>query len=290
VVWVLGATLLVVAGGLAALRRVAGAEAVKLAAHPFVRVALVVLVVGIPLYSEFSPAMEEPPDASYRRASSFAFFGSGLRFGFHVAAIAAVVLGALSFAGEFDRGTIKNLLMRPVTRTELFAGKLTLLLGFASLLFAGVVFEAALWACARGELHHVWRRDVFEVYPSYAEMMSHAQRAAGLALLPLMAASILGVAVSTLTESSALAVALALGAFFGLMVASGWLGESRAFCFAYYPGYGIEVLEGMASGDSRARWNESLFSEGLFAIVPVASAAAMAIPAWLAFRARNITA
>ncbi len=288
----LTAAILAVAAGAVATRRVASAEAVKLAAHPFVRVAAATILLGMPLYAELFIAGAEPlPETAFRRVSGFAIFGAALRFGAYAAAISTVVLGALSFAGEFDRGTIKNLLTRPVTRTELFAGKIAAQLVMTLLLFAVIVFEAALWSSLRGELHHVWRRDVFEVYPAYAEMMSHASRAAGLLLLPLLASAMLGISVSNLTESSALAVALSLGALFSFTVVGGVLGEdSRRLLFTFYPGYGIDVLEALASGDSRARWNESLFAGGWFALVPLATAGAFALPSWLAFRGRDITA
>ena len=290
--WVLTAVMVAVAAGAVATRRVASAEAVKLAAHPFVRVAAATIILGMPLYAELFIAGAEPlPESAFRRVSGFAIFGACIRFGFYAAAISAVVLGALSFAGEFDRGTIKNLLVRPVTRAELFAGKIASQLALTLLLFAVVVFEAALWSSLRGELHHVWRRDVFEVYPSYAEMMSHAQRAAGLLLMPLLASAMLGISISNLTESSAFAVALSLGTLFAFTVAGGVLGEDpRSLLFTFYPGYGIDVLEGLASGDSRAQWKESLFAGGWYALVPLATGGALALPSWLAFRGRDITA
>jgi ABC-type transport system involved in multi-copper enzyme maturation permease subunit len=288
-IWVLALTAAAIATGLFLMRRIVAAEWLKLRSHPFTLVILVAVLLGTPLLAELSLAMQEVE--GYRRLSAFAVFGAGLRFGFQLTAYAVVIFGALSFASEFDRGTIKNLLVQPVTRAELFLAKCVTQLSLGAGLILLVLTESALWGCLRGELHHIWRPDVFEIYPTYDEMMGHASRMVGLLLLPLLVTSLLGIVVSTMTESSGYAVATALAVFIGLSLAGDLLGRNaQPWLFTFYPGYGLTVFGKLAVGDSGAVWSEHLFSNGWTALVPILTGALFFSAAYALFRRKDITA
>ena len=87
--------------------------------------------------------------ASATAVTAFEALGRGLRAGLPLLTFLAVGLASQAIAGEYSQGTLRNVLLRPVTRVRVAAGKalstlLAVLLGYG-LLWGGAMAAAAWW-------------------------------------------------------------------------------------------------------------------------------------------------
>jgi hypothetical protein len=135
-----------------------------------------------------------------------------------------VGLASQSIAGEFSRGTLRNVLQRPQSRWQVVAGKslamLAMLLG-SYLALAGTSLAAAgLWF-EFSDLAEVLPNGELFPLPGFAasDLWPHLRAALHAPLLPLAAALMIGFAAGTSTRSGAGALALALGLELGLDLA-----------------------------------------------------------------------
>jgi hypothetical protein len=268
--------------------RLVAAEFLKLSAQPFLVPALAMTAAGTVLAEIFQPLISGRPETVWRGHHAVQLFAYGFKFGLDLAAFVLLIVTSMLFSGELDRGTLKNLLTRPIRRGELFAAKAATALALGLVLFAFVLAVAALWALGRGELGPVWDEGQYLVMRSGEEILAHARKAVGMALLPFLATGFLGLLVSSLGESSGFSVAAALVVYvFGDLV-TGMLGEPlQRKIFLYYGDYAVDKLRLFAEG-ATTRWNPALEDRPLHLLVPLAWISAFLPPAWLAFRGRNV--
>jgi hypothetical protein len=272
-------------------RSLVAAEWLKITRHPFLYVALSILILGIPLWAELKLKFVDYRIGKYRELNAFLMFALGAEFGIQIAALVVVIFSALSFAGEFDKGTIKVLLTQPVTRTEVFAAKVAAMMLLALALTALTVYESLVWGLVRGDLGHVWQQDVHQVFSRLDVMMGHAATAIGVGVFSMLATCLLGIFISSLTESSGHAVAAALTVFFVMSIALFVLRDDRKlYLFNHYPGYGIGILIELSRASAGKTWNPEVLDRALYAQVPAVTAAALAAVAWLRLRFKDITA
>ncbi len=146
--------------------------------------------------------------------TAFEGMAVGLQAALLLAAIVAASLASQSVAAELARGTLRNVLLRPVGRIHVAAGKTLALLGAALATLALLV--ATAWVAA------TWAFDftaVFEVLPngqryplvSAQEIWPQLGRALLSPLAPLAAYSGLGFLAGAVSRSAAGALGLALG-------------------------------------------------------------------------------
>lgn len=277
-------------GPLGRIGRLFRAEMLKLRAHPFLPFAAVLLVAAT-LAGALAPgALTGAEPSAWRPTSAMQVFAGGARHGLKMASFLLVIFGSLMVAGEFDRGTIKVLLTRPITRTDLFASKC--LAGFllAGLFVVGVLGLSFGAGCLVGELGPVWARDNYLRLVSWEAISDHAWMAIRLSVPATLAAVFLGIAVSSLVESSGFAVAIALGLFLGLDIGLGLAGEGAQRLFiGYYPTYAFDVLRQFADGTA-ARWDSAVARSGRWWYIPTATAGIGSTLAYAVFRMRNIIA
>jgi len=226
----------------------------------------------------------------WRHFHAIDLFSTGFLWGLRVASFALVIFSSMIFASEFDRGTIKNLLTRPISRTDLFVAKglTVLLLGIGLFLFTLYVSLAV--GFARGDLGDVWLADQYVIMRPYAMLAATAKKAVVMSFFPFLAAGFLGILVSNWTESSGYAVAMGL-----MLFLCGWLLTDhlplawQRRSFFYYTPYVLEKLMLYARGGTE-HWEESLETQLLYLKVPLAAIAAFLPPAYVIFARRNITA
>lgn len=261
-------------------------ELMKLFAHPFFFVSLALLL-GATALAAASIAGKDP--TAWRGPHAVEIFAAGTKWGLRLAEYVLLVYGAMLFAGEFDRGTIKVLLTRPVTRTDVFAAKAITGVILAILLVAAILSVAWGLGCAWGELGPVWDGDHYVVFIGADVLQSHLERALGTAIPSVVAFVFVGLLLSNLMESSGYAVALALIAAVAINAATAMI-ASLAPCWAgFYPAYALETLQDYARG-SATRWKPELHDQGLPLIVPLVTLALSSIGGFAVFRARNIIA
>ncbi|MBI4566363.1 MAG: ABC transporter permease [Planctomycetes bacterium] len=269
--------------------RLTRVELMKLVRHPFFWISLALLVAATLLGAWGQTVFSGAKETVWRPHNAIQLFAYGAKLGVKMASFILVIFGAMLFAGEFDRGTIKILLTRPVTRTELFLAKGVTGFLLALFLFALVLALSFGYGCAHGELGPVWDTENYLTQSSEAQLADHAWRAVRLSAPAIVAAVFLGIAVSTLVESSGFAVAIALTLFIGVDLALGFLGTHAArYVFSLYPSYALDVLRGYAEGKS-TMWRPELVRHTYWS-VPLASAGASSLLGYAVFRLRNITA
>jgi ABC-type multidrug transport system ATPase subunit len=172
-----------------------------------------------------------------------AFEGAGvaLRAGLPLLALVAAGLASQALAGELARGTLRNVLMRPLSRVQVAAGKAVTHLGLCLLAYAVL---AGVGLSLAGQAFGY--RDLVELLPngesfplvSAAELFPELQAAVLAPLAPLSACVGIGFLAGALARSAAGALAGALGAlvFLDLLrtLARG-LGLEGALPTAYLP-------------------------------------------------------
>lgn len=270
--------------------RLVQAEFLKLFAQPFLYICLAIVAATTVIFEWLGPLFYSQPATVWRPHHAVQLFAYGFDWGLKIAEFVLVIISAMIFAGEFDRGTIKNLLTRPITRTDLFAAKCLTILALAAGLFAFVLYVSLADAFSRGDLGPVWLADQYLIQRPYEMIASTAKKAVLMSFPPFLAAGFLGILVSTWTESSGFAVAIALVLFNFADVLTGVLpyGYER-WSFLYYPPYVLDKLKKYAVGGTE-HWDESLETRLLYLKVPLLYILAFVPPAFVIFRRRNITA
>ena len=282
---------------LARVARLTRAELLKLANHPFFPIALGLLAAATLLGAWGQSVALGSKESVWRNPNALLLFALGAKFGLKMASFLLVIFGSLFFAGEFDRGTIKILLTRPVTRTELFAAKCLTGLILAALLFGAVLALSFGFGCATGELGPVWDDEQYVSNTSYEELAGHALKAVALSAAGVAAAVFLGILVSTFVESSGFAIAIALTLFIGVDLGLGFVREDLAqFVFSWYPSRAFDILYALAVGSSEKGWRSGIGQDvdlGLLTLpvsllVPLVTAAICTAAGYVLFRIRNI--
>ena len=275
--------------------RLTRVELLKLAGHPFFPFAVVLLAAATLL----GAWAFEPKTEVWRRPHALLMFAWGAKAGLKMASFLLVIFGSLSFAGEFDKGTIKLLLTRPVTRTDIFLAKSLSGLVLAVVFIAGVLALSFGFGCLKGELGPVWDSEQYVTFTNADDLADHATRAVGSCVGGVVAAMFLGIVISTLVESSGFAVATALTLFIGMDLGLGFLREEQAFyMFGWYPSQALDILRSYAEGSSGRGWRSpigqqvslALFTLPVAVAVPAAWSLACGAVGYLRFRVRNILA
>jgi hypothetical protein len=223
---------------------------------------------------------------------SHSSFAGGAKVGLKLATFVMLIFGSMLFAGEFDRGTIKILLTRPITRTDLFVAKSAVAVFLALFLVGAVLYVSLAVGCLVGELGPVWDDQSYNSNTSYERLLEHARKAVVLSVPAIVAAGFFGVLISAMSESSGFAVAVTLTLF--LLVDEVVLRAVRddrilRFFFNHYPPYAFDVLRDFARGSS-THWKGIFEAKGSFLTVPLGSMAAFLGASYAFFRSRNIMA
>jgi hypothetical protein len=161
---------------------------------------------------------------STTEVTAFEAFGVGLGAGLALLAWIAVGLASQSIAGEFSRGTLRNVLQRPQSRWQVVAGKalavLAMLLGSYVALAGTSLAAASLWF-EFSDLAEVLPNGELFPLPGFAasDLWPHLRAALHAPLVPLAACALIGFAAGTSARSGAGALALALGAELALDLA-----------------------------------------------------------------------
>ncbi|HLY12434.1 MAG TPA: ABC transporter permease [Planctomycetota bacterium] len=270
--------------------RLMAAEFIKLFAQPFLYISLIVLLLLTPLFEVAVPLVSGQKETVWRSFNSVQLFAYGFKSGLKVATYVLLVFSSMMFAGEFDRGTIKNLLTRPITRLEFFVAKCLTVTGLALLLFGFVFFVGSVAALWRGDVGPVWDDSSYLIQRSTEEILSHARKAVFMSFLSFLAAGFLGILVSNFTESSGYAVSIGTGLFITGELVTGMLTDrSKQKIFLYYAPYALEKLSQLGEGTT-TRWDPDIDASHLYLLVPLVTIAVFLPLAFSIFRSRNISA
>lgn len=269
--------------------RLTAAEFLKLFSQPFLYITLAVLLICTVGAEVGTPLMKGQRETAWKSFNSVQLFAYGFQFGLKIATYVLLIFSSMMFAGEFDRGTIKNLLTRPITRLDFFLAKCLTVLGLAVMLFGFVFYASAFYALLRGDLGPVWDDSQYIIQRSTPEILAHARKAVLMSFISFLAAGFLGILVSNVTESSGYAVAIGLVMFLVADLGTGMmLDRAKQKMFMYYPSYALDKLAQFGEGTT-TRWNPDIDAQFLYLVVPAGYMAAFIPLAFSIFRARSIT-
>jgi ABC-2 type transport system permease protein len=270
--------------------RLTAAEFIKIFHQPFVYIAFGILAFVTIFFAILLPIWGGHRETPWRSYHAVLLFAYGFKYGLYVATYVLLIFSSMIFAGEFDRGTIKNMLTRPITRLDFFVSKCLTITALAGILFGFVFFVSAAYGLGRGELGPVWDDGQYLMQRSMAEIVGHARKAVLMTMAAFLAAGFLGIVVSNLTESSGYSVAIALITFLVGDLATGVLGDrAQQKLFIYYPSYAINKLIQFGAGTT-TRWNPDIDAHLLYVSIPALYMIVFIPLAFSIFRARNITA
>ena len=236
-----------------AIWRLLQVEVYHFVSRRFFVVAMAILLAGTPLIAWFQlQAMRIGPAEGYRTLHALEIFAGGAHAGITLATYLAVLFAGMSFAREFDHGTIKNILIRPVRRGDVFAAKCLMSVGVLFLFQTLALYAALLFAALVGDLGHVWSSNQYIVQTSLDALAGDAWRATAVAFPAGLAGVGIALWISNLTESSGWATASALVVMVLMNLAA--TGEVATLNSFYYPKYAFEVLGSLSRGSSALYW------------------------------------
>ncbi|MBK7877435.1 MAG: ATP-binding cassette domain-containing protein [Planctomycetes bacterium] len=209
-----------------------------------------------------SGAVEEQSVFSATRVTAFEGVGVVLSAGLPLLAVGLAGLASQSLAGEYARGTLRNVLLRPVARGQVVLGKALALAAFAVSAYLLLALAAFAGSAATLEFD-----DVVELLPNgarfvltpAADLWPELARALALPVLPVVGAALVGFACGALVRGAAAGVGLALGVHLALDLGrtlvrggalEGWLpGAHLASPFSDTSGlaYYVELARGVSS-------------------------------------------
>ena len=271
--------------------RLTAAEFLKLRSNPFLYLSLGLVGAATLLSGWLYPVVFQKPETAWRAYHSVQLFGYGFQIGLKLATFVLVIFSSMIVAGEFDKGTVKNLLTRPVTRTDVFASKALTVLALGLGLFAYVLFLSLAYGLWRGNLGPIWDEATYVVMRPAGEIAANARQAVLMCLPAFLAAGFLGFLVSHWTESSGYAVAAALVLFIaGGLMTDLLRGGAQQALFFHYGAHATQKLQELAEGGS-ASFAKDLTAGGfpLWLRVPLISIALFLPVSYGIFKSRNIT-
>jgi ABC-2 type transport system permease protein len=275
---------------IARIGRLMAGEFIKIFSQPFLYIALAILAFVTIVFGIMLPVWGGHRETAWRSYHSVLLFGYAFKYGLYVATYVLLIFSSMIFAGEFDRGTIKNLLTRPVTRLDFFISKCLTVTALAAMLFGYVFVVSAGYGLGRGDLGPVWDDGQYLMQRSAEEILGHARKAVLMSMVAFLAAGFLGILVSNFTESSGYSVAIALIVFLVSDLTTGVVGERvKQKLFIYYPAYAINKLIQFGEGTT-TRWNPDIDAQLLYVAIPILYMILFIPLAFSIFRARNITA
>lgn len=270
--------------------RLTGAEIEKILLLRFFWISLSLLILIIPLWADLQPHLTGREATPWRGRHAVELFACGAKPGITMATLLILIFTSLLFAGEFDRGTIRLLLTRPVLRRDVFLSKALAAILLSLFLTLLALLVSAAQALLFGDLGPVWDDHAYIVSSSGEAIRDHALRAVSLSLLPAVSAAFLGLFLSNITEHSGYAVASTLVVYIVLDLAVGFLRPTDALWFFNHPPrYAFDTLRQFAEGSSTF-WLHVREGSRLHWIVPLLSSALFGSGAFLIFRSRDITA
>ncbi len=163
--------------------------------------------------------MAEDGLASTTDVTAFEGVAWGLRTSLILASMIFCGLASQSLAGELDRGTLRNALLRPVRRSRLAIGKLLTLLSCAAVTYVALIgfvygvsayyfdFSPLVEILPNGEFYDYIKLDVLEDALSAALISG---------LLPMLTYTLLGFAAGALARNPTAALIYVIGGVFGL--------------------------------------------------------------------------
>lgn len=164
--------------------------------------------------------------------SAYGYFVDGVKTGLTMLGLLLVAQAAYSFSNERDMGTLRHLLIRRCSRTNIVIAKL-LILHLQAILSVALLFVAAWWLAGSFWDYGAVIEDGFELI-SETEIRTEINMGLILAVLPIPAVIAFGLLVSVSAQSATQAVTTALGITLAIDIFKAMLGDFSAYIYASF--------------------------------------------------------
>ena len=230
---------------------------------PIVGAILLVMMRGLDVQGE---AVGDP-----RIRNGFEYLETSCLWALRLVSVFAVVIASLSLSGEASQGTYRMILVRPVTRTDVFISKAFVVAVVVIALF----IATALLSYFMLHLVHGFWRDGSYMSPlnegRYTlmgeEVLSDPNRgkdvlaadfrlAMTLSILPLLASGFFGLLISSIFDNTGAAVGLAMFLAIALYGFASVDRKAGKYVFSHSLEYGLTVAKHKAEGYSDRKWED----------------------------------
>lgn len=260
---------------------------------PIVGAIMLVMLRGMDVQGE---AVSDP-----RIRNGFEYLGTACLWALRLVSVFAVVIASLSLSGEASQGTYRMILVRPVTRTDVFIAKALVV----SLVVLALFIATALLSYAMLHVVHGFWRDGSYMSPLNEgrftlmgeEILSDPNRAKEvlaadfrlamtLSILPLLASGCFGLLISSVFDNTGAAVGLAMFLAIALYGFASVDRQAGKYVFSHSLEYGLSVSKHRAEGYSDRKWEEGEIRRAW--VVPLLSGGVFLAAAYGVFLKRDI--
>ena len=231
---------------------------------PIVGAIMLVMMRGLDVQGD---AVADP-----RIRNGFEYLGTSCLWALRLVSVFAVVIASLSLSGEASQGTYRMILVRPVTRTDVFIAK-TLVV--AVVVLALFIATALLSYLMLHVVHGFWREGSYMSPLNEGrftlmgeEILSDPNRskdvlaadfrlAMTLSILPLLASGFFGLLISSIFDNTGAAVGLAMFLAIALYGFASVDRQAGKYVFSHSLEYGLSVAKHRAEGYSDRKWEDA---------------------------------
>lgn len=239
--------------------------------------------------------------ADPRIRNGFEYLGTSCLWALRLVSVFAVVIASLSLSGEASQGTYRMILVRPVTRTDVFISKALVMAIVVLVLF---IATAVLSYGLLHAVHGFWRDGSYmsplnegrftlmgeEVIAdpnrTKAILAGDFRLAMALSILPLLASGCFGLLISSIFDNTGAAVGLAMFLAIALYGFASVDRKAGKYVFSHSLEYGLSVAKHRAEGYSDRKWEDEEIERAW--LVPLVSAVAFLSVAYGIFLKRDI--
>jgi hypothetical protein len=236
-----------------------------------------------------------------RIRNGFEYLGTSCLWALRLVSVFAVVIASLSLSGEASQGTYRMILVRPVTRTDVFIAKalvvaivvLVLFLATALLSYGLLHVVHGFWRGGsyvsplnEGRFTLMGEEVISDPNRPKAVLAGDFRLAMALSILPLLASGFFGLLISSLFDNTGAAVGLAMFLAIALYGFASVDRKAGRYVFSHSLEYGLSVAKHRAEGFSDRKWEEDEIERAW--LVPLVSGVAFLGAAYGVFLKRDI--
>ncbi len=189
------------------------------------------------------------------KATGWQIFTFAVSWGFQPATLMLLIVSINLVAEEFSERTIKNILTRPVLRTQFLLAKILTMI-FLVVIFVGALYVVGFFSGAGfGSFGNLEERGYILVKGH--TIFLNLLLAFFCSLVTLSVVGVFGIFMSILMPRPGIAIGVCVGSYFALNVAAQFDRVSK-FIFTYYTSYPINTVKEISFGLA-ASWTPKIF-------------------------------
>ena len=230
-------------------------ELTKLKHQRFPLVALIFTMLFTIAAALFRNSLANVENLNMGQANCWQILSFAASWGMQLAGLLILILSINLVTEEFSDRTIKNILSRPVTRTQFILGKV-LTIGFLVLIFLSAIFITSfLTGLSLGDMGHLQERGY--VIAKWQKLLGNLIAAFFLSIITLSVIGIFGVFISILLSRPGVAIGTSICLYFVLNIAAQF-DKLKNFLFTSFTYFPIDTAKEITYGLTPS-WTPQLY-------------------------------